>query len=401
MNQERRIVLSLAGGQALFQTGAVLIVTVGGLAGLNLAPEPSLATLPIASIALGTALATIPASLLMGRVGRRPGFMLGAVLGGAGGGIAAWAMAAGSFWLLCLGMLLAGMYQGFAQYYRFAAAEASSADFRSRAISWVLAGGVVAALAGPPLGASARNFLPADYAGSFLMVVGLAAAALLLLAMIPFRPVAAASSTDEPARPLAQIARQPRLLLAVGCAAAGFGVMVTVMTATPLSMVAHHHPVTAAAFVIQWHVLGMFVPSFFTGVLIRKLGVMPLMLGGVALLLTHVGITLSGVALLNFVSGLILLGIGWNFLYVGGSTLLIETYRPSEKAKVQALNDFVIVVVAAAGSFSAGALIDGFGWRGVNLAAVPVLVVTGLALSVVILRQRSASRPPTIVGTTS
>lgn len=384
-----RTVLSLAAGQALYQTGAVLIVTVGGLAGLQLAPEPSLATLPIASIALGTAAATIPAALLMGRLGRKPGFLLGASLGAVGGAIAAWGVSAGSFWLLCLGMLLAGTYQGFAQYYRFAAAEAASEAFRSRAISWVLAGGVVAAVAGPYLGAWTRDALPADYAGSFVTVLVLALAAILLIAVTPLPRPEPTAEQDEPARPLGRIARQPRFLVAAGGAAIGFGVMVTVMTATPLSMVAHHHAVTSAAFVIQWHVLGMFVPSFFSGALIRRMGVMPMMLAGVGLLGAHVVVALSGVALLNFLSALILLGVGWNFLYVGGSTLLVETYRPSERAKVQALNDFLIVGVAAAGSFSAGALLDTFGWRGVNLAALPLLAIGAAAILLMLVRERA------------
>lgn len=391
MNRERRVILSLAASQALQQTAAVLIVTVGGLAGLQLAPKRSLATLPIASIALGTALATIPASLLMGRFGRKPGFLLGALLGAVGGVVAALALIERSFWLFCLGTLLAGTYQGFSQYYRFAAAEAAGEERKSRALSWVLVGGVVAAIAGPYLGASTRTLLPVDYAASFVSIVGLALVAMLVVAATPLPSPRAVSTTDAPARPLATIARQPRFLIAVGGAAVGFGVMVTVMTATPLSMVAHHHAVTSAAFVIQWHVLGMYVPSFFSGTLIRRLGVLPLMLAGVGLLLAHIGIALSGVELLNFLSGLILIGVGWNFLYVGGSTLLMETYTPSEAAKVQALNDFLIVAVAAAGSFSAGALVDAFGWRGVNLAAVPLLLAAGIVILAAMTRRRAVA----------
>ncbi|MFC3076981.1 MFS transporter [Phenylobacterium terrae] len=381
MTHERRVVLSLAIAQALFQTSSVLLVTVGGLAGQMLAPDTALATLPIACVALGTAVATIPASLLMGRVGRRPGFVLGALLGAGGGALAAFAMLAGSFPLLCIATALVGGYQGFAQFYRFAAAEAASEAFRSRAISLVLAGGVVAALAGPHLGAATKDLIgPAAYAGSFLAVLALGLVSAVVIAATPLPTTPASGDAAEPSRPLPVIMRQPKFVAAVVGAAVGYAVMVLVMTATPLSMVGHHHAVSDAAFVIQWHVLGMFVPSFFTGWLVKRFGLTAMMLTGVGLLLTHVAVAMSGVALANFLSGLVLLGVGWNFLYVGGSTLLTETYRPSERARVQGLNDFLIVGVAAAASFSAGALVDAFGWRGLNLAATPFLAIAALAV---------------------
>lgn len=382
MRDEQRVVLALTASQALFQTSSVLLMTVGGLAGAILAPTKVMATLPIATIALGTAIATIPASLIMGRFGRKPGFILGAVLGATGGLIAGLSMLVGSFALLCIGTALVGAYQGFAQFYRFAAAEAASEAFKSRAISLVLTGGVVAALAGPHLGAFARDLLPGAYAGSFFGVTILSLAAVLLLAVTKLPGAATAASNNEPPRPFSVIARQPRFIAAVAGAAIGYAVMVTVMTATPLSMVAHNHEVGAAATVIQWHVLGMFVPSFFTGSLIKRFGITPLMLLGVGLLLIHVLIAMSGVAFLHYVSGLVLLGLGWNLLYVGGSTLLTETYRPSERARVQAFNDFMIVGVVAVGSFSAGALNEAFGWRGLNLFAGPFLIVAALVIVV-------------------
>lgn len=380
MRQEQRTVLALAASQALFQTSSVLLMTVGGLAGLLLAPTKLMATVPIAMIALGTAITTIPASLLMGRIGRTPGFMLGAALGVAGGLLGAVSALLGSFVLLCAGAALVGAYQGFAQFYRFAAAEAASPEYRSRAISLVLTGGIVAALVGPHLGAMTRDLLPGAFAGSFLALAALNAAAFILLARTPLPSQAAAAQDAEPARPLSVIARQPGFIAAVGGATIGYAVMVTVMTATPLSMVEHDHAVGHAATVIQWHVLGMFAPSFFTGWLIGKFGIRPLMLLGVALLATHVLIATSGVAFLNYLSALILLGLGWNLLFVGGSTLLTETYRPSERAKVQAFNDFTIVGVVAVGSFSAGVLNDAFGWRGLNLLTLPFLAVAAVLI---------------------
>lgn len=380
MRGEQKVVLTLASGQALFLTSSVVLATVGGLAGLQLAPTQIMATLPVAAIALGTAVATIPASLLMGRFGRKPGFIAGTTLGLFGGLIAAAAMLLNSFLLLCAGMALIGGYQGFAQFYRFAAAEAASDDYRSRAISLVLAGGIVAAVAGPHLGAFTRNLLAADYAASFVVVALLSLAALLLFSATRLPDSSAKAEQDESPRAMREIARQPRFRAAVAAATVGYAVMVTVMTATPLSMVQHHHPVGSAATVIQWHVLGMFVPSFFTGWLIRKVGLRTLMLSGVSLLLGHVLVAINSTAFVNYLSALILLGLGWNFLYVGGSTLLTETYRPAERAKVQAFNDFTIVAVVAIGSFSAGALNELFGWRGLNLATLPLLALAALLI---------------------
>ena len=393
MRDEQRVVAALAGSQALMQTTSMLLMTVGGLAGAVLAPSKVMATPPIAAIAVGMAAATYPAALFMGRVGRKPGFVIGAALGVCGGLVAGVAMLVESFALLCAGTALLGAYQGFGQFYRFAAAEAASREFQSRAISLVLTGGIVAAIAGPHLGAWARGLLAAPYAGSFFAtaILGLVAIATLAATRLP-GPVPP-SEAQEPARAFKLIARQPRFIAAVVGAAIGYAVMVTVMTATPLSMVEHHHGVGAAATVIQWHALGMFVPSFFTGSLIRRFGAPPLMLVGVGVLLAHVLIAISGVAFLHYVSALVLLGLGWNLLYVGGSTLLTETYRPSERAKVQAFNDFMIVGVVAAGSFSAGVLNEAFGWRGLNLVAIPFLALAALVILAALARSERSDEP--------
>lgn len=400
MERDRRVVLSLATAQVLFQTVAVLVVTVGGLAGRRLAPDPSLATLPVAMQVTGTALTTLPASLLMSRRGRRTGFLVGATCGALGGALATLAMIRQSFLLLCAGAMLMGAYQAFAQFYRFAAAESATPEHRGRAISLVLAGGVVAAVAGPRLASATSALVPeAHYAGAFATVVVLALVAVALLAVAPLPAVVAASATQEPARPLREIARQPKFVAALASAAAAYAVMVLVMTATPLSMHAHQHGVGDAATVIQWHVIGMFVPSFFTGWLLARFRVTSIMLTGAALLAAEVAVVSSGIRVAEYLTGLVLLGLGWNFMFVGGSTLLMETYRPSERGAAQGLNDFLVVAVSVASSFSAGVLLERLGWRGLNLAVLPILGVAVLVIAAAALRERQVQARPVAEGT--
>jgi MFS family permease len=388
---DRRNVLLLAASQAMFQTTSVLIMTVGGLAGYMLADDKALATLPIAAATVGTAIATIPASLLMARVGRKPGFVLGTLLGATGGALGVVGLVLGSFWLFCAAHILAGAYQGFAQFYRFAAAEVASVEFRSRAISFVLAGGVVAAFAGPALASLTADLrLDVEFAAAYaaIVAVSLAATAVVSLVRVPPPPPQAVA---EPPRPLAVIARQPTFMVALGGAAVGYGVMILAMTATPLAMVGHHHGVGDAAAVIRWHTLGMFVPSFFTGSLVTRFGAPRVMLAGIALLSVHIGIALSGTGWAHFASALVLLGVGWNFSFVGGTALLTETYRPSERAKVQAANDFIILGVVVTASLGSGALLHHLGWSGVNLTAVPFLAAAALAIGAYLIRTRPAA----------
>ncbi|MCC6948598.1 MAG: MFS transporter [Bradyrhizobiaceae bacterium] len=390
---EKRMIFILAASQALFQTISVLVMTIGGLAGYALAEDKSLATLPVAAMMVGTMAATVPASLMMGRFGRRAGFTLGATFAIAGGAFAAASLAAGWFVVLCLAHFLIGAYQGFAQFYRFAAADAASPAFRSRAISYVLAGGVVAAIVGPQIGSMTSGLsASAPFVFSYIAIVALSLLAVALATFINV-PAPATDKGALPARPFAVIVRQPAFLVAVSGAAIGFGVMVLAMTATPLAMQAHHHGIGDTAFVIQWHVLGMFLPSFFTGNLIARFGAPQIMLVGIALLLGHVAIALSGVEFLHFASALILLGVGWNFTYLGGTSLLTETYRPSEKAWVQGVNDFTVFTTVVLGSFSSGVLLHLFGWTGVNLLALPLLSAAGLALIVFMLWQRRQPVP--------
>jgi len=369
-----RNVSLLAASQALALSAVILSMTLAGILGAALAPDKGLATLPIAAMVVGTAIASIPASLLMRRLGRRAGFLIGAALGIAGSVLAAVGLQTQGFGTFVAGHLLLGSYQGFANYYRFAAAEAAGPQHASRAISWVVAGGVVAAFAGPQIAVWGRDWLPQHaFVGSYAAqaVLSLAAMALLWRLDLP-RPVAAAG---EPARSLREIAAQPTLRAAVAGAAVGYAVMIMAMTATPLAMLGCGLGTGEVKTVIQWHVVGMFAPSFFTGPLVARFGAVRVMQAGFVLLIGHVAVAASGVAYLQFLSALVLLGVGWNFAFVGGTALLTKTYRASEQTKVQALNEGLVFSLVALGSLGAGWMVDRFGWAALNLAALPLLVL--------------------------
>lgn len=402
---EKRTVLILAGAQALFQTASVLVMTLSGLVGLHMATDKRLATLPIAMMMVAAAATMIPASLLMQRLGRKWGFMLGALFGCLAGLTAAYAIWSENFWLFVSANMLMGCYQGFAQYYRFAAADVASEAFKSRAISWVIAGGIVAAVAGPNIARATQDFADLPFMASYLALFALSLIALLLVTRLSLPAVINIGSQDA-ARPLLTIMRQPVFITAMLGSAAGYAVMIMVMTATPLAMQICGQSLGASASVIQWHVLGMFAPSFFTGNLIRRFGVLPIMASGIALLCGHVFIALSGNTYLYFLSGLIVLGVGWNFLFIGGTTLLTEAYRPSERAKTQAAHDFIVFAVVSLASLSAGGLLNVWGWRAVNLTALPMLALALVSIiGFVLLRRRERKiqrdAAPLLTGTAS
>ena len=383
-----RNVFVLAGCQALLQTGMVMIITSGGLAGYMLATDKSLATLPISFLMIGTMITTIPASLFMGRFGRRAGFWIGTLLGATSAILAVTSLANGWFWTFCFAHIFYGAYQGFGQFYRFAAAEAATPEYRSRAISYVLLGAAVAAIVGPPLVAYTKDFVASGaFIATYSAIVVLSFAATVVVSFINL-PKPVEQKSDIPARPVSVVVRQPTFLVAVIVAAVGFGVMNLAMTATPIAMAHHEHSMTETAFVIQWHVLGMFLPSFFTGSLIARFGAPKIMLTGVGLLLCHVTVALSGVEFLHFASALVLLGVGWNFTFLGGTTLVTETYRPSEKAWTQGIFDFTVFTTVVISSFASGALLHLFGWTGVNLFALPLLLAAGTALVAYVLWSR-------------
>ena len=370
--------LLLAGSQALMLSAIVLSMSLAAILGSLLAPDKSLATLPVAAMVVGTAIASLPAAMLMRRWGRRMGFLMGAGLGVAGSMLASYALWQQSFELFVLGHLLLGSYQGFANYYRFAAAEAVDPAHTTRAISWVVAGGVVAAFVGPQLGQWGRDwFVSGSFVGSYLAQAVLSVMALGLLSQVRLKPVAAVAAGT--ARSVWELLSQPLLLTSILGAAVGYSVMIMVMTATPLAMLGCGLPGQSVTPVIQWHVVGMFAPSFFTGNLIKRYGAPRIMQIGFALLLGHVAVALSGLEVLHFASALVLLGVGWNFAFVGGTALLTQTYRPAEQLKVQAINEFLVFGLVAASTLSAGWLYDRYGWATLNLAVVPFLVLALLA----------------------
>jgi MFS family permease len=389
MSQVRwNTVVSLSLTQALFQTATILVATLSGIVGLSLAPDKGLATLPIAMISVGTAGMLIPASILMRKLGQRMAFIIGTSIGIMAGLLAAYGILVQSFAMFVIANMLVGCYQGFAQYYRFAAADAVPEESKGRAISFVLTGGVIAAIAGPNLARFTQHTGSIPFVYSYLSISALSIVALLIISILNLKPKheSVASRQIVPARPLSTIVRQTGVIMALLSSVISYSVMIMVMTAAPIAMPTYGHTHDDSATVIQWHVLGMYVPSFFTGALIDRFGVRNIILAGVAVFGLHLSMALSGTDFMNFVSGLIFLGIGWNFMFIGGSTLLTKTYRPEEKEKLQAFHDFIVFGVITVSSFLAGSIINRSGWMVLNLSVIPLLVV---AVAAVLLLKRN------------
>jgi len=379
MNSIRRDVGLLAACQALLLTNNSTLIAINGLAGLALAPRAALATVPVTCWVLGGALATMPASLHMKRVGRQAGLLSGTRWGIAGALICSAAIYWQLFWLLCLGTLVWGVYNAYGQYYRFAAADVATPENRPVAISLVLAGGLVGGIVGPTLSRWTVNLGSTRFMGAYLTLIAVAVGAMVLLRYVRI-PTPSSAERAASGRPLSEIAAQPKFIVAVLSAALGYGVMNFLMTSTPIAMQVCGHPYGAAAFVISSHVIGMFGPSFFTGALIRRYGVIPVMLAGAALNVFTIGIALAGITVAHFWWALVLLGVGWNFLYTGGTTLLTQTYRPEERAKAQGANDQTIFIVMLVSSFASGATVTTAGWTLVNWLALPLVAVIAVAL---------------------
>lgn len=377
----RRTVGLLALSQGLAMTGNSLVLSTSALVGVALAANPALATLPVALQFIATMTSTIPASLLMGRVGRRIGFLLGAVLGMSGGVLASAALLTGRFWLFCVAAVMVGAFNAFANYYRFAAVDAVGHEAAGRAVSLVLLGGVLAAFAGPNVATITRTWVSsAEFAGSYLFLIGVYVAAFVVLSFVRVAKVEKDPSA-EPARSLRAIVVQPALVAAVISGMMGYAVMSLVMTATPLAMKADAHVFSSTAFVIQWHIVGMFAPSFVTGRLIERFGLMRIMWVGAGLEAACVFVNLTGTGMVRYWTALVLLGIGWNFLFIGATTLLTRAHTETEKSKTQGLNDFLVFTAVAAASLSAGGLQHTFGWVGVNVGAIPLIAIIAVCLA--------------------
>lgn len=378
--------------QALGGACAPIAIALGGIVGYGLLnADKSLATLPVTAFVVGTAAGTLPAGLLMRRFGRRPGAIAGLLAGAAGGGVSALAVTIGSFWVLCLGAFLMGFAAAFVQQLRFAAADTASEAFRPRAISFVLAGGIAAAIIGPQSIVYAADLVPGiPYAGAYLAasLLALAAAFVLLLLDIPRPPRIIGLGSG---RPLAEIFARANVLVAVGCAASAYALMNFVMTAAPLAMVLHDHPRDAAILGIQWHVLAMYGPSFFTGSLIGRFGAERVVLAGLLLLIGSATVALTGLSIAHFWGALVLLGLGWNFGFIGGTAMLSRTYRNEEKERVQAVNDLIVFGLVAVSSVLSGKVLVAGGWDAISLVVLPVVAVI-LVVLVIRMMQIAAAR---------
>ncbi|MET0530957.1 MAG: MFS transporter [Microvirga sp.] len=382
------LVLTLA--MALGGSSPAIVVSLGGLVGQNLAENKELATLPVSLFNLGLALGTIPAAMIMRRIGRRLGYILGAGIGVTGGCLAAFGIASWSFVLFCFGALIVGMYGSFNQSYRFAATDAASESFKPRAIAWVMTGGLAAGIIGPQTIIWFRDAIQtAPFAGAFL---GQAVLALMSMVVVSFlRPAPVSVAQKAGGRPLSQIVRQPRFIVAVVAGLVSYGLMSFLMTAAPLAMIGCGHSVGAAALGIQWHILAMYGPSFFTGRLIGRFGKLPVTATGLILIGLSAAIGLSGIEIAHFWATLILLGIGWNFGFIGATAMVTDCYRPEERTKVQAANDFLVFGSTAIASFSSGKLLNTGGWDSVNWLVFPPVAI---ALVLLVWQQRSKAVVP-------
>ena len=367
--------------QGLFLTNNVTFIAINGLVGLSLAPMGWMATLPVMGYVVGGAISTGIAARTQRGFGRRASFQMGLVVAVFSALLAAYAVWARQFWLVVLATVIAGYYSANGQLYRFAAAELAAEGYKEKAVSWVMAGGLMGAIIGPNLAAGTRDLFPVPFMGAYLSLAGVAVLGLVLMAMIDFpatpKPAVGQSATG---RPLSQIMRQPIFIVSAMAAALGYGVMNLLMAATPLAMQVCGYSFSDAALVLQWHVIGMFAPGFFTGHLIRRFGAPRIMGVGVLLNLLCVAVALSGTEIERFEIALFLLGVGWNFLFTGSTTLSLKAWTPQEKDRGQAAINFLVFATMAMTSFASGALVTTQGWTWLNYGSLVPLLLTGAAL---------------------
>lgn len=367
--------------QGLLLVNNVTLIAINGLVGFMLADNKLMATLPVTGYVLGGAVWSMPAAAIMRRYGRRFGYSLASVVAFFGALFAWYAVSQKSLELLCLATFICGFYSAFGASIRFAAADAADIyqpSFKAKAISLVLAGGILGGIVGPEASKWSRTWLEAEFSGTYLTLAGFAVLSFLLAQLVRL-PLAKVLASDAPARPLREILAQPTCWVAILTAALAYGTMNLLMVATPLAMSVCKHPYALAALVLEWHVIGMFAPGLITGNLIQRFGILPIIVVGCLLMLASVAIALSGVDLMNFLAGLALLGVGWNFMFTGGTALLTTCYKPSEKNKVQGFTDLCVFSVMITSSASSGALLYSNGWSLLNMWAAPFMVVVFVA----------------------
>lgn len=379
----------LAAAQGLYLTNNVTFIAINGLVGLALAPLGWMATLPVMGYVLGGALSTPLVARTQMRYGRKVSFQLGAVVALLSALLCAYAAFSQNFWLLCGATVVAGYFNANAQLYRFAAAELAGSTGQEKAVSLVMAGGLIGAVLGPNLAATMRDVMAVPFAGAYLALSVVALVSILILSVIDFPPPPAKKSLTG-GRPLSVIMRQPVFIVAALCSSLGYGVMNLLMASTPIAMQQCGLKFADTALVLEWHVIGMFAPGFFTGHLIKRFGVLPIMVIGVLLNLLCIVIALSGVALHQFLIALGLLGLGWNFLFTGATTLSLKSYAPEEKDRAQGALNFCVFVTLAVSSFASGLLVTTQGWALLNVGSLVPVVLTAVGLGWLAKHRRSA-----------
>ncbi|MDR7097612.1 MFS transporter [Hydrogenophaga laconesensis] len=383
----------LATAQGLFLTNNVVFIAINGLVGLALAPLGWMATLPVMGYVVGGALSTPLVARTQSAFGRQISFQIGLLVALISALLCAWAVMDRNFWLLVTATVIAGYYSANGQLYRFAAAELSAPAFRDKAVSLVLAGGLAGAVLGPNLAVRTRDWLDVPFAGAYVALAAVALLSMLVMAFMRFPPTARPMVGADQGRPLSVIVRQPVFIVASAGAALGYGVMNLLMAATPLAMQVCGFPFDDAALVLEWHVIGMFAPGFFTGHLIARFGVLTIMGVGVLLNLACILVALSGVDLHQFLIALFLLGVGWNFLFTGSTALSLQAYRPEERNRAQAAINFCVFATMALTSFASGALVTTRGWQWLNIGSLVPVAFTGLALAWLAWVRRQAHNP--------
>jgi MFS family permease len=388
-----RTTLILAAAQAVIGSAGPICFSLGALAGdYLLGPDKSLATAPVTAFNVGVAIGAIPAAAIIRALGQRNGFMSGTIVTGLGGAIAVLALFRSGFWLFAAGLLMIGVGSAFVQQFRFAAADNAPVAFKARAISWVLAGGIVTAVLGPQIAIFTREMLaPVMFAGSFVAIIGVAVVGAAILSFLRVHRETAHGgpvASDAPVRPLREIVTEPRFAVAMLCGVGSYALMSFVMTGAPLAMVGCGFSADEATLGISWHVMAMFGPSFFTGKLIARYGKERIVALGLFLLVACAVVALSGIQLWQFWTALVLLGLGWNFGFIGATAIVAESYRPQEKGKVQGFHDFVLFSSVAFGSLMSGQVYNAWGWEMLNWVVLPVTAVCLLALGLLVLRLR-------------